>query len=149
MITRIPFQGLKNTRDLGGKPGAGGRKIRERMLLRGEALSKATPEDVRRLLNDYRLRLVVDLRMGAETEKEPDPVIPGVNDTEAHFEGIGRLTEELPGLLQVDLLPYHPMGNGKRAQLGLPPDGFRPPAEGEARAWQERLTALCRVPVRR
>ena len=56
MVTRIPFQGLKNTRDLGGKTGAGGRTLRPRMLLRGEALYKATPEDVRRLLNDYRLR---------------------------------------------------------------------------------------------
>ena len=77
------------------------------------------------------------------------PVIPGVNDTEAHFEGIGRLTEEMPGIRQVDLLPYHPMGNGKRAQLGLGPDGFRVPEEREARAWQQRLAALCRVPVRR
>ena len=117
MVTRIPFQGLKNTRDLGGKTGAGGRTLRPRMLLRGEALYKATPEDVRRLLNDYRLRLVVDLqscvkaqqrrayarkvelsnlqRMGAETEKEPDPAIPGVkalscNLLDDSFFGIAR-----------------------------------------------------------
>ena len=95
MITRIPFQGLKNTRDLGGKYGTGGRKIRQRMLLRGEALSKATPEDVRMLLNDYRLKLVVDLRMAAEIAKEPDPAIPGVrtlscNLLDDSFFGIAR-----------------------------------------------------------
>ncbi len=75
------------------------------------------------------------------------PLIPGVNDTMDHFRGIARLTEALPRIRQVDLLPYHPMGNDKRAQLGLPPDGFRVPGEEEAAAWQKRLSALCRVPV--
>ena len=110
MVTRIPFQGLKNTRDLGGKTGAGGRTLRPRMLLRGEALYKATPEDVRRLLNDYRLRLVVDLRMGAETEKEPDPAIPGVkalscNLLDDSFFGIARDEYSLETWLSLFLDP--------------------------------------------
>ncbi len=75
------------------------------------------------------------------------PLIPGVNDTEAHFAFIGHLTEELPFLLRVDLLPYHSMGNDKRARLGLPGDGFRVPGREEVLAWQARLAALCRVPV--
>ncbi len=75
------------------------------------------------------------------------PVIPGVNDTEDHFQGIFRLTEEMPRIRRVDLLPYHSMGNDKRAQLGLTPDGFRVPTREEAGAWQARLSVLCRVPV--
>lgn len=78
MIKRIPFRALKNTRDLGGKPAAGGKYVCERKLLRGEALAKAAPEDIRTLLNDYRLKLVIDLRMDPEAEDLPDPVIPGV-----------------------------------------------------------------------
>ena len=75
------------------------------------------------------------------------PVIPGVNDTPEHFRGIAELTEKLPGIRQVDLLPYHALGNNKRCQLGLPKDGFEPPDEETAARWQKELGELCRVPV--
>lgn len=95
MIKRLKCKGLKNTRDLGGYYGAGGRMIRERRLLRGEALAKASPEDIRLLLNDYRLKLVIDLRMDAEITELPDPVLPGVrylrcNLLDDSFFGIAR-----------------------------------------------------------
>lgn len=75
------------------------------------------------------------------------PVIPGVNDTKEHFRGIGALTEEMPGIRRVDLLPYHALGNNKRAQLGLQADGFQAPEEESIRQWEEALRAVCRVPV--
>jgi len=75
------------------------------------------------------------------------PVIPGVNDTRPHFRGIASLTEDLPRIRRVDLLPYHALGNNKRSQLGLPADGFRVPDEETVRRWQEELQALCRIPV--
>ena len=75
------------------------------------------------------------------------PVVPGVSDTPEHFRGIAALTEELPRIRRVDLLPYHALGNNKRAQLGLPADGFQVPEEETVRAWQEELSRLCRVPV--
>lgn len=67
------------------------------------------------------------------------PIIPGVNDTEAHFEGIARLRDALPRIRRVELLPYHGLGNAKRAQLGLPPDGFHAPGEETVRRWSEKL----------
>lgn len=75
------------------------------------------------------------------------PLIPGVNDTDTHFEGIAALTHELPGLTQVDLLPYHALGNDKRRQLSLPPDGFTVPDESTVGMWHEKLKKLCAVPV--
>ena len=95
MIRRIPLQGLKNTRDLGGNTAAEGKTVRYRMLLRSGELSKATPQDIRTLLNDYRLRLVIDLRMDEETGTAPDPSIPGVrrlrfNLLDKSFFGIAR-----------------------------------------------------------
>ena len=78
MVKRIAFKGLVNTRDLGGKTGVGGKKVRCRALLRSGDLHSAAPEDIRRLLNDYRLKLVIDLRMEAEVEDAPDPVVSGV-----------------------------------------------------------------------
>ncbi len=75
------------------------------------------------------------------------PVIPGVNDTSAHFRGIADLTATLPNLLQVDLLPYHALGNDKRLQLSLPRDPFSPPSEDTIQHWHRQLTSLCHVPV--
>ena len=77
------------------------------------------------------------------------PIIPGVNDTREHFEGIGGLTKRLPRLRQVDLLPYHALGNDKRGQMSLPPDGFRVPDEETAARWYAELQKVCSVPVRR
>ncbi len=109
-----------------------------------EAHRRWTGRDNRRILENLRF---LD-ESGADIVLRC-PVIPGVNDTEAHFCGIGRLTEELSHILRVDLLPYHALGNGKRAQIGLGPDGFRVPEEEEVRAWHARLSSLCRVPVHR
>ena len=75
------------------------------------------------------------------------PVIPGVNDTPSHFEGIARLLGDLPGIRRVDLLPYHALGNDKRLQLGLARDGFHSPSEETVLSWHRQLSALCPVPV--
>ncbi len=75
------------------------------------------------------------------------PVIPGVNDTPEHFEGIARLTRELPRILRVDLLPYHALGNDKRVRLGLPRSEFPVPDRETAERWRNDLAARCSVPV--
>lgn len=75
------------------------------------------------------------------------PVIPGVNDSREHFEGIGELTHACRHIRQVDLLPYHAVGNSKREQLGLGKDGFTVPEEETVRSWHEQLRLLCAVPV--
>ena len=45
----IPFEGLRNTRDLGGMPTADGRTIAPAKLLRSGALHKASEQDLARL----------------------------------------------------------------------------------------------------
>ena len=75
------------------------------------------------------------------------PLIPGVNDTLEHFHGIAQLTKALPNIQQVDILPYHALGNDKRAQLGLPGDGFSVPDEETVQRWKAALETLCGVPV--
>ena len=76
----IDFEGLPNTRDLGGMPAADGRRVRPRMLLRSGLLAVATPADLSRLLDDYGLRLDIDLRSDEECAERPDPIgeMPGV-----------------------------------------------------------------------
>ena len=70
----IPFDGLPNTRDLGGLIGADGKTIRRGRLLRSGALIFGTDNDIARLRDDYRLRLVVDLRNNEELAELPDPM---------------------------------------------------------------------------
>jgi len=47
------------------------------------------------------------------------PIIPGYNDRQDHFDAIAVLAHELPGLLGVELMPYHTLGEGKLERLGL------------------------------
>lgn len=46
------------------------------------------------------------------------PIIPRINDTDAHIEGVAGLTEQYPGLEGVEIMPYHDMGKGKWEQIG-------------------------------
>ena len=77
---RIDFEGLPNTRDLGGLVGAGGRRVRRGLLLRSGTLYFATSADRRCLIEDYHLRTVVDLRGEDELAEYPDHMerMPGV-----------------------------------------------------------------------
>lgn len=71
---RIAFDGLPNTRDLGGLTGADGKTVRRGRLLRSGALIFGTDGDLVRLRDEYRLRLVIDLRNNDELAELPDPM---------------------------------------------------------------------------
>ena len=58
-------------------------------------------------------------------------IVPGINDTEAHFQGICDHHEKYPDLKGIEILPYHTMGNSKRTSIGI----------------DETLTHLNTVPV--
>lgn len=77
---RIDFECLPNTRDLGGLETKDGRHVRRGLLLRSGALCFASDTDLTRLLQDYQLRSIVDLRGEDELAELPDPVerLPGV-----------------------------------------------------------------------
>jgi pyruvate formate lyase activating enzyme len=46
------------------------------------------------------------------------PLVPGVNDAPADLEGVVCLAASIPGVRQVNLLPYHATGTAKFARLG-------------------------------
>jgi pyruvate formate lyase activating enzyme len=60
------------------------------------------------------------------------PVIPGVNDDDGNIEAAADFVHSVPGIRQVDLLPYHPTGEAKFARLGLDYalHGTPPPEQG-------------------
>lgn len=62
------LEGLVNFRDLGGIPVATGGRIRPGVLYRSDSLAYATADDAARLLGEYRLATVVDLRSDYEID---------------------------------------------------------------------------------
>lgn len=71
---RLPLQGAVNVRELGGYPTANGGQIQYRRFLRGDAIFGLTRAD-ERLLYEYGVRAVIDLRGDAEAEAMPDCAI--------------------------------------------------------------------------
>jgi pyruvate formate lyase activating enzyme len=70
------------------------------------------------------------------------PLIPGVNDDEAHLRSIALLSRELP-LVGVEVLPYHDSGLAKRERIGSRDPFVRPPVPGPSQidAWRAFLLA--------
>jgi protein tyrosine/serine phosphatase len=74
-LSWLPLEGAVNARDLGGLPLADGGRTRAGVLLRTDNLQALTAADVRLLVDELSLRVVVDLRTGMEVEQEgPGPL---------------------------------------------------------------------------
>ena len=72
----MELEGAANARDLGGLPLTDGGDTARGVLLRADNLQELTPGDVRRLVDELGVRLVVDLRTGVEVELEgPGPLV--------------------------------------------------------------------------
>lgn len=86
----IAFEGLPNTRDLGGLATADGHTIKPGLLYRSGMLGYyATEADLATLCGTCNLRLLVDLRNDAEVSETPDPTeaLPGVRYIRADIIG--------------------------------------------------------------
>lgn len=76
--SRIPFQGLSNTRDLGGLKSEDGRLILPKKLIRSGDLYHLSHEDQKTLRKKYELSKVIDFRTMQEKERKPDTKLEGV-----------------------------------------------------------------------
>jgi pyruvate formate lyase activating enzyme len=70
-------------------------------------------------------------------------LIPGVNDNTHHFRAITKLSNELQGIIQTDLIPYHDFARTKYSKIGeeyhLSQKSV--PAE-QARKWLNQLQSM-------
>ncbi len=73
----LPFQYIKNGRELGGLTAADGKKTKCRLLLRTGELFTADEKEILSLSEDYKIKTVVDFRDSSECEIRPDKEIPG------------------------------------------------------------------------
>ncbi len=46
------------------------------------------------------------------------PIIPSVNDNEAHFKGIAKTADSLKNVIGIELSPYHELGISKLTRIG-------------------------------
>lgn len=77
-IQKLKLKKLNNTRDLGGMPAEGGKKIAYGKLLRSGKLYKLHKKTQNKLLA-MKLTDIIDLRTDLEREKYPSTVMEGVN----------------------------------------------------------------------
>ena len=79
------------------------------------------------------------------------PVIPGVNDTPAHFQGVAKIANSLTHLQEIHLEPYHPLGVSKARRLGRESllEGISFPSEAAVQDWIRQIQPLVRVNVRK
>jgi pyruvate formate lyase activating enzyme len=77
------------------------------------------------------------------------PIIPDLNATPEHMKGIAEIADKLVNLREVNLMPYHPLGESKIQRLGL--DSGSNSKEFADRDQCEKLRCLlqsmCRVKI--
>ena len=82
MARWIELDGAVNVRDVGGLPTDDGREVQPGRLIRSDNLQTLSEQDVATLVDDHRVRSVVDLRTGVEVASEgPGPLVE-VDDVE-------------------------------------------------------------------
>ena len=79
------------------------------------------------------------------------PLIPGFNDRPEHLAGISELANQLHNVLEIHLLPYHPLGTSKSQRLGKTPTltQMSIPDASRVSGWLDAVQAQTAVPVRR
>jgi len=80
----IELEGVVNIRDVGGLPTADGRRIRSGVLIRSANLSSVTEADVARLVNELRVRRVLDLRTDVEVRNSEPGLLRGTDGVTFH-----------------------------------------------------------------
>ena len=107
---RISVTTIGNARELGGYAAADGRHIKRGRLLRTCHLAGASEDDLRRLADEYRVKLIVDFRSDAEVARLPDPEVEG-----ARYVHIPVIDERLFGSGGADAVAHN---DDPRDQIG-------------------------------
>jgi pyruvate formate lyase activating enzyme len=72
------------------------------------------------------------------------PLVPGVNDTHEHLDGIARIGRKYPDLRGIELMAYHDFGKDKRLRIGQEYllKGVQTADEMAKQGWLKTLAAL-------
>lgn len=76
------------------------------------------------------------------------PVIPGLNDRVDHAMGIAETANSLSNLLEINIMPYHPLGENKAVNIGKKPAFTAGFADKQELEWFRRqIAGAVKVPV--
>lgn len=79
------------------------------------------------------------------------PIIPTKNEREDHFAGIAATANSLKNILEINIEPYHPLGNSKSVMLGKEYglDGLTFPENSTVEEWINKIAAMTSVKVKK
>lgn len=69
------------------------------------------------------------------------PIIPGYNDRDDHFRGIGAVAGGIKNILHIEIEPYHPLGSIKYHSLDIRESEIKVPSEKEKDIWYTKICA--------
>ena len=92
----MELDGVDNVRDAGGLPLRGGGSTRPGVLLRSASLQAITPGDVRRLVDELGVTLVLDLRTPREIDRDGPTAVAAAGVETVALTFIGQSREWLP-----------------------------------------------------
>jgi pyruvate formate lyase activating enzyme len=79
------------------------------------------------------------------------PIIPGFNDCIGHFTAIAETASRLDNIVEINIMPYHPMGLSKAKRIGkqsfLSDIGF--PNDEQIEGWVQSIGRLTTIPVKK
>ena len=75
-ITKIDYKGLRNTRDLGQFITEDGRKVRSNVLIRSGRIDKMSKKRIKRFLQEYNIKTIIDLRTQVEVNESKHFMYP-------------------------------------------------------------------------
>lgn len=75
------------------------------------------------------------------------PIIPTVNDRDEHFKNLAKIYNELENVIDIQIMPYHMLGQGKSDRYGINLDGkaFVPPNDETKEKWNNTLKSYLSV----
>jgi pyruvate formate lyase activating enzyme len=79
------------------------------------------------------------------------PIIPAFNERDGHFTAISALANALSNIVEVNIMPYHPMGASKAKRIGreypIEDTGFQP--DEQIDGWIRKIGQNTKVAVKR
>lgn len=79
------------------------------------------------------------------------PIIPKINDRKSHLKEIANFANKLANIIEINILPYHPLGKSKSSRIGkeYPLSQKVFPEEKTVMAWIETVHSHTGVPVKK
>lgn len=70
------------------------------------------------------------------------PLIPNVNDTEDHLQGIAKMHMKYPGLKGIEIMPYHKMGVSKAKRVNVRQTQYKVPDLDYKNQWKRKIESF-------